>query len=230
MQPANGSLKTSKSIVWMRFYFLRPFNLLTELHIIKRRKANSIGLILRRNSPLKHLFEGKIERMRRGGGRRKQLLGDFKENSLYKNFTEEAPDCTPWRTRFGRGYGPIVLPTAQWMDRPYRVCKHTGHGRDKSAVICNGGRYLDRTTEWSSIRYVGPLCSPTPHLHTIEQPITIALLVNFRFSNRESCPKSKFFILKSWLGIVCVTPWSSKWATRRFQEATGEWRKIWGPQ
>jgi hypothetical protein len=34
------------------------------LHTIKRRKPNWIGHILRRNRPLKHVIEGKVEEMR----------------------------------------------------------------------------------------------------------------------------------------------------------------------
>jgi hypothetical protein len=55
------------------------------LHTIKRRKANWIGHIrvLRRNSLLKDVIEGKlegrIEMTRRRGRRRKQLLHDLKE-------------------------------------------------------------------------------------------------------------------------------------------------------
>jgi hypothetical protein len=53
------------------------------LHKIKRRKANWIGHILRRNCLLKHVIEGKIEgnieRTRIRGIRCKQLLDDVKE-------------------------------------------------------------------------------------------------------------------------------------------------------
>jgi hypothetical protein len=28
---------------------------------------------------------------------------------------EEALDCTLWRTRFGRGYGPVVRQTTEWL-------------------------------------------------------------------------------------------------------------------
>jgi hypothetical protein len=48
------------------------------LQTVKRRVANRIGHILRRNCLLKHVFEGKIERrievMERHGRRRKHLL------------------------------------------------------------------------------------------------------------------------------------------------------------
>jgi hypothetical protein len=54
------------------------------LHTVKRRKANWIGHILRRNCLLKHVIEGKVERRikekGRRGGRRKQLLYDLMEN------------------------------------------------------------------------------------------------------------------------------------------------------
>jgi hypothetical protein len=29
---------------------------------------------------------------------------------------EEALDRTLWRTRFGRGYGPVVRQTTEWMN------------------------------------------------------------------------------------------------------------------
>ena len=46
---------------------------------IKRRKANRIGHILRRNGLLKRVIERKIEGNRRRGSRPKQLLEDIKE-------------------------------------------------------------------------------------------------------------------------------------------------------
>jgi hypothetical protein len=77
------------------------------VHTIKRRKANWIGHILRRNCLLKHVIEGKIEgrieMTGRRGRRRKQLLDDLKEKRRYWKLKEEALDCTVWGTRFGRG-------------------------------------------------------------------------------------------------------------------------------
>jgi hypothetical protein len=85
------------------------------LHTIKRRKANWIGHILRRNCLLKHVIEGKlegrIEMTGRRGKRRKQLLDDLKEKRGYWKLKEEALDLTLWRTRFGRGYGSVVRQT-----------------------------------------------------------------------------------------------------------------------
>jgi len=59
------------------------------LHTIKRRKANWIGHILRRNCHLIYVTEGKIggraqvaERRRR---RRKQVLDNLKEKTVYCN-------------------------------------------------------------------------------------------------------------------------------------------------
>jgi hypothetical protein len=42
------------------------------------------------------------------GRRRSQLLDDLKETKWYWKLKEEALDCTLWRTRFGRGYEPIL--------------------------------------------------------------------------------------------------------------------------
>jgi hypothetical protein len=82
------------------------------LHAIKRRKANWICLILRRNCLLKHVIEGKLDAMiemnGRRGRRRKQLLDDLKEKKRYWKLEQEALDRTLWRTHFGRGYGHTV--------------------------------------------------------------------------------------------------------------------------
>jgi hypothetical protein len=74
------------------------------LHTIRRRKANWIGHILRRNCLIKHIIEGKIPRTRRRGRRRMHLLDDIKETRRYWKLKEEAQDRTLWRTQFGRGY------------------------------------------------------------------------------------------------------------------------------
>jgi hypothetical protein len=81
------------------------------LHTIRRRKANWIGHQLRRNCLLKHIIEGKIRGTRRRGRRHKQLLDDLKEARRYWKLAEEAQDRTLWRTRFGRGYGPVARQT-----------------------------------------------------------------------------------------------------------------------
>jgi hypothetical protein len=58
------------------------------------------------------VIEGKLEGRRgmtgRRGRRHKQLMDDFKETRGYWKLKEEALDRTLWRTRFGRGYGPVV--------------------------------------------------------------------------------------------------------------------------
>jgi hypothetical protein len=82
------------------------------LQTIKRRNADWIGHILRRNNFIKHHIvgnkEGRIEATRRRDTRRKQLLGDLKERRAYCKLKEEALDRTLWRTRSGRGYEHVV--------------------------------------------------------------------------------------------------------------------------
>jgi hypothetical protein len=58
-------------------------------------------------------LEGRIEVTGRRGRRRKQLLDDLKEKKRYWKLKEEAVDRTMWRSRFGRGYGPVVRRTAE---------------------------------------------------------------------------------------------------------------------
>ena len=87
------------------------------LHEIRKRKANWIGHILHRNYLLQRVTEGKIkggiEVTGRQGRRRRKLLDDFKERRGYSHLKEETLDRTMWRTRFGRGFGPVVRQTTK---------------------------------------------------------------------------------------------------------------------
>jgi hypothetical protein len=88
------------------------------LRTIKRRKADWIGHILRRNCLLKHVIEGNIEgRNGRRDRRRKQLLDDLNEKTGCWKLKEAALDRTLWTTLFGRGYDPhefhLLLLTAR---------------------------------------------------------------------------------------------------------------------
>jgi hypothetical protein len=82
------------------------------LHELRKRKANWIGHILRRNCLLKQVIEGKIkgeiEVISRRGRRRKKLLDDLKDRRGYTHLKEEALDRNMWRNRFRRGVGPVV--------------------------------------------------------------------------------------------------------------------------
>ena len=89
-------------------------NILRE---IRKRKANWIGHILRRNCLLKHVIEGKIKGemdvTRRRGRRRKKLLDDLKDRRGYCHLKEEALYRTVWRNRFGRGFWPVGRQTTE---------------------------------------------------------------------------------------------------------------------
>jgi hypothetical protein len=89
-------------------------NILPEM---RKRKANWIGHVLRRNCLLQRVTEGKIqggiEVTGRQGRRRRKLLDDLKEKKGYSHLKEEALVRTKWRARFGRGFGPVVRQTAK---------------------------------------------------------------------------------------------------------------------
>jgi hypothetical protein len=70
------------------------------LHTIRRRKANWIGHILRRNCLLSHIIEGKIIGTRRRG-RKQEDTGSCRRKLR----------ITLWRTQVGRGYGPVARQT-----------------------------------------------------------------------------------------------------------------------
>jgi hypothetical protein len=78
--------------------------------------GNLTGHILRRNRLVKHIIEGKIEGrievMGRRVRRRKKPLGELQEEKGLPKLKEEALDRTLWRTRFVRGYGPVVRQTS----------------------------------------------------------------------------------------------------------------------
>jgi hypothetical protein len=61
------------------------------------------------NCLLKHVIEGKIkERVHVTGRCRQQVLDDLKGTREYCKLKKAALDCSLWRTRFGRGCGPVV--------------------------------------------------------------------------------------------------------------------------
>ena len=78
------------------------------LHEIRKRKANWIGHILRRNCFLQQVIEGKIkgqiEVTRRRERRCKKLLDDLKDRRGYCQLKDEARR----RNHFGRGFGPVA--------------------------------------------------------------------------------------------------------------------------
>ena len=82
------------------------------LHEIRKRKANWVGHILRRNCLLKQVIEGKIkgemEVTRRRGRRRKKLLNDLKDRRGYCHLKGGALYRIVWRNRFRGGFGPVV--------------------------------------------------------------------------------------------------------------------------
>jgi hypothetical protein len=78
------------------------------LHEIRKRKANLIGHILRRNCLLKEVTEGKINVWIEVTRRRKKLLDDLGDRRGYSHLKEEALDCIKRRNRFGRGCGPVI--------------------------------------------------------------------------------------------------------------------------
>jgi hypothetical protein len=87
------------------------------LHEIRKRKANWIGHILRRNCLLQRVIkvkiQGGIEVTGRRERRRKKQLDGLKEKRGYSHLKEEALDRTMWRARFGRGFGPVVRQTTK---------------------------------------------------------------------------------------------------------------------
>jgi hypothetical protein len=87
------------------------------LHQTRKRKANWIGHILRRNCLLQWVIEEKIkwgiEGTGRRGRKRRKLLDDLQKRRGYSHLKEEALDRTIWRAGFGRGLAPAVRQTTK---------------------------------------------------------------------------------------------------------------------
>ena len=87
------------------------------LHETRKRKANWICPILRRNCLLQRVTEGKIkggtEVTGRRGRRRRKLLEDLKERRVYSHLKGEALDRAMWTAGYGRGFGHVVRQTAK---------------------------------------------------------------------------------------------------------------------
>jgi len=83
----------------------------------KRGKANWIGHSWRTDCLLNHVNEGKvegrIEATRRRRRKSKQLYDDIKKTRVSCKLKGETLDHTVCRTRFGRGYGPVLRLTAE---------------------------------------------------------------------------------------------------------------------
>jgi hypothetical protein len=96
------------------------------LHEERKRKANWIGHILRKNCLLQRVIEGKIqggiEVTGRQGRRRTKLLDDLTERRGYSHLKEEALDRTMWRACFGRGFGPVVRQTTKRINEYSLLC------------------------------------------------------------------------------------------------------------
>jgi hypothetical protein len=57
-----------------------------------------------------------MEVTRRRGRRRKKLLDDLKDRRGHTHSKEEALDRNMWRSRFGRGVGPVVRQISERMN------------------------------------------------------------------------------------------------------------------
>jgi hypothetical protein len=59
------------------------------------------------------MIEGSVEVAEGRGRRCKKLLAGLKKKRVYWKMKEEALDRNLWRSRFGRGYGPVVRQRLQ---------------------------------------------------------------------------------------------------------------------
>ena len=114
-----GWRRSVGSIMWeMKKCYLRVNEQRNILREIRKRKANWIGHISRRNCLLKQVLEGKIKGemdvIRRRGRRRKKLLDDLMDRRGYSHLKEEVLDRNMWRDRFGKSFEPVVRQTAGW--------------------------------------------------------------------------------------------------------------------
>jgi hypothetical protein len=123
------------------------------------------------------------------GRRRRELLDDLKEKIGYWQLKEETLYRTLWRTRFGRGYGPVVRQTTEWWMM--------------QVILSFCSRYMERLTQCgtqtSTLRSLADtLVTWWPHvpsyirlIHTHQQGFRTVHLHNM-------CPK-KTHNLSAWM-------------------------------
>jgi hypothetical protein len=80
-----------------------------KAEIFKDEKHHNYVIKFYANIPI----QGGIEVTGRQGRRRRKLLDDLKERRGYSHLKEETLDCTMWRARFGRDFGPVVRQTTE---------------------------------------------------------------------------------------------------------------------
>jgi hypothetical protein len=78
------------------------------LRIFNKMKANWTDHILHRNCLLQIVTEGKNIRQEGGEEGVSSYWMTLRENRRFKKLRGKALDPTLWRTRFGRGYEPVV--------------------------------------------------------------------------------------------------------------------------
>jgi hypothetical protein len=93
---------------------------------MKSRMASWICFILFKNCLLKHVIErkteGRIEVMVRQGRRCKKILDDIKKCWCIQKWKRKHYHALYGKLTFGRGYGPVVRQTAEWMNMIGKKC------------------------------------------------------------------------------------------------------------
>jgi hypothetical protein len=149
------------------------------LHEISKRKANWIGHILCRNCLLQRVIEGKIqvriEVTGRRGRRRRKLLDDLKERRGYSHLKEEALDRTMWTARFGRGFGPVVRQTTEWINGRASSDRHPG-GSPGFKSLPNSEVLSDSSQRLGTNSGTQPIFRQRPY-HFVPFPIKYSLII-----------------------------------------------------
>jgi len=86
------------------------------LHTIRIRNDKRVSYRLLRECLLRCVIEARIEVAGRRGRRYKQVPDDLKERRGYWQLIEKTLARTVSRTRFGRGYGPVLRQTKERCD------------------------------------------------------------------------------------------------------------------
>ena len=121
-------INTFRTDMWTKPYLLLLLLLLYRNipQTIHKRKARWKRHILYRNCFLKHAVEERIEWRKEVTGRRgrwcEYLRDELKEKRGYWKLKEVALNRTLWRTGFGRGHGPFLSQTIDWINIGQHRC------------------------------------------------------------------------------------------------------------
>jgi hypothetical protein len=104
----------------------------------------------------------------------KQLLGNLQEKKEYCKMKWEALDRPLWRIRLGRGYGPVLRQTTEWMNEyTIQQCGRGQHSRPQFSSVAEGSTVDRRQPVRYTIQQCGRGKDSRPQFSSVAEGSTV---------------------------------------------------------